>query len=495
MGFSDDIRTIARTKELEEKIAKAVKTANDALKASINSSRSMATQSGDNSKGIQTGAPGGSDAVVGTLPSGAQQSLPPNGTQVPSNRLSGNFSTSDSNTNSDLASATDRLNNGNNTDLSSHAKIGGSGASGSEALNIGEGGAGDTVLSALITKMQADGIPIAEQQRFVDDYLAKKFEHKGEKPAAAVADKSANSPTTQFTSDQQLYYPGSNLGKETLNSIIGFAKDGAISTITGKPLGVKVNLKGQYPTPNSTDIASRYPPQDSWDDANSPPILQSFDSGLVWTLISGITQLFDQTFYGLINQREAIGPTKAYSIVGGFVSSLTPSPEDLIQFSSNLSGTIGMSSAALGGTQYAFTIYNPTSTIPISHYGQQDCGLDLGDTVTCLLPAPRETAWPQTGLIAVTLLNGLFKINDFDSEAPFGYRPDTSSIRIAIGNGIDVIDGRFLDIQLGVQGGYLMSTVNADGTTIENVDYYDANGVLTLANIPPTNVDNYRPPR
>lgn len=491
MGYSDDIRTIAKTKQIEEKLAK-LKEANDARKATIGATRSSATQTGDNSKGIQTGAPGGDNPIVGTLPTGAQQTTPPNGTPNQGNSNSTGTTGGDNMTAQDVANAVDRLNGGGGangkTDLSGSASTGNN-PGGSEVFDISGGGAGDTVLSALIAKAQADGQPQQTIQKMIDTYLANKFAKKGNKTAKEMADDANTSPQSTFNSAQQLLYPGQSQGKEVIDSIIGFVQDGALSAVTGKMMVIKAQLRGDYPTPNDVDTTAAG--QNSWAGPSSPPLLQTFTMGRSWVLISGPTHIIGQTFNSMISQRAALDGSTCYAYSAGLISSLTPAPGDNIQFGAS-GHIVGDSTGSVGGTQYTQQSYVASAAIGAGKYGQQDYGLagEVGPQEEA-----REIAWPQTGVFVMLVLNGVFGGNPFDTERPFIYDYDTSRIRMKVGDGDRVVDTRYLDLEVASKGGYLVTTWGADGTTMEEGSgkYIDSDGAVLFTGLNSTDLKYFRP--
>lgn len=491
MGYSDDIRTIAKTKQIEEKLAK-LKDADDIRKATIGASRSSATQTGDNSKGIQTGAPGGDSPIVGTLPSGAQQTTSPNSTPNQGNSNSTGITGGDNLTAQDVSNAVDRLNGGGGangkTDLSANASTGNN-PGGSEVFDISAGGAGDTVLSALIAKAQADGQPQQTIQKMIDTYLANKFSKKGNKTAKEMADDANTSPQSTFNSPQELLYPGSSLGKEVVNSIIGFVQDGAISAATGKMLVIKAQLRGDFPTPSDADATAAG--QGSWIGPTSPPLLQTFTMGRSWVLISGIIHIVGQTFSSMVSQREALDGSTCYAYSGSLITSLTPAVGDNIQFGA-AGHIVGDSTGSVGGTQYTQQTYTSSVSIGAGKYGQQDYGLagEVGPQEEA-----REIAWPQTGVFVMLALNGVFGGNPFDLERPFIYDYDTSRIRMKVGNGDTVVDTRYLDLEVAAKGGYLLSTWESDGTTMieGSGKYLDSDGAVLFTGLQSDDLKYFRP--
>ena len=115
-----------------------------------------------------------------------------------------------------------------------------------------------------------------------------------------------------------------------------------------------------------------------------------------------------------------------------------------------------------------------------------------GGAGMCPSTAPVYPAWPTTGTTVVTKIAGLFSGNNLDSELPLHYNVASSSVRVALGNGTSVIDNRFMDIGLGINGGFLLSTVATDGVTVLSANYYNSQGGLVQPNLKPDDIPYYK---
>lgn len=222
-----------------------------------------------------------------------------------------------------------------------------------------------------------------------------------------------------------------------------------------------------------------YIPPVGWDTANDPPVDPSYIAGKVWTLLTGATRLYSQTFNGLVNARKAVDLSTAYATSGGFVTSLNPTEGDNILFSLNPGGHVGDPTGPLGGTAYVFQAGN---SIGAGQYGQVDCGTYPGDTAECAAAAPTATQWPITGTYQLSLQsNGQFMPNQYDSEVPIEYSTPRSTLSACTTSGTPV---QLTPIKGGGFAFYETSGGNATGVVqLYNSDktlkgYTDATGLL-----------------
>lgn len=277
----------------------------------------------------------------------------------------------------------------------------------------------------------------------------------------------------------------------SLNGVIGSDPAGNISSITGTTLSVLLllglnNTSGGsiYPTPSPGDCANAYPPQNPWADANTPPVRQSYTAGKIWALEHGASTLIAQTFYDLValGQSSIAAHVYSYNSGTGLVTSVgTPQVGDNILFSGNGSGTVGTSTASLGGTEYT------QGLLGVGHYGQYACGTVSGDTSVCALAPPVEKAWPKTGLVVRSLYLGVFTTSPYDQEAPSYMNYPSSSAILNVPDGTYVAQNpkylfaQSLLFEAGIDGGTLvshLSSTNAQGQFFVGT-FYNNKGIMT----------------
>ncbi len=486
MAYVDDVRVIAKTKELEEKIAKAVKEADSAVKAAITSSRSMSVQTGDTSKSIQTGAPGGEPSVIGTTPSGAQEGFSSVDTTTPANIQTTTNNSSDSGSATQNNGGVSSTQGGKITDLTGAAQdfspIGGS-----NVKEIATKMATDSDFQAAYDQLVANGASVEELARFRESYAAATYGEKGVKTAEDIANISDGAP--KF-SDGKTSFPhnGDFPGRERLTGLILFDKDGTVSPETGKPLVYKLQLNGQpFPTPTDADAAAKG--QNPWTANDAPPVLagwEIFEVGYYWVsntipaVYMGTPKDYTKVAVATsINRGAAIfsgdgGPGSVYGPNGsGDYYLMIGSVEN-----TSIEYYVRMRQCNSGGTPIG-----PEATVYT--IGKIACGMSPpggAATVCALTSTPTETAWPVTGIAVLTFAGGLLGASPFDSEVGLAYTVATSVFTGAIGNGIDVIDDRFMSVTPGVNGGFLLTTFESDATTVESFSYFDSDGKLVVAN-------------
>ena len=490
MSFADDIRTIAKTKEIEEKLAKVVRDAAALSKASILASRTQATQTGNNSKSIASGPTGGG-ASIPVITLLGTSSVPPVGTPPPANNQTNSSTSTDRLTTSDASKAIDRVNGSQQTDMTSNA-VDGHNPGGSDAGTLAREGQDDTGYTTLSAALDANGtLTAGEKTAVLDKYLADNIPHNGTQTASQVAD-GTGAVGAGGGSDPQLN-GGTSLGVDRLTSIVGFDKDGTVSDVSGEVLVARLMLTGSsFPTPSTTDSTAQG--QGAWVDADTPPVESTYTAGSVWKIEYGLIPYYSQTFSGLVSLvASSIGLPYAYgyTIATGII---TASPEVGLGllFSGNPNGVPGVTTiGSLGGQTYTY------QTNGLGSYGLVVCGgahaTEPSAITQCALSAPVEEFWPKTGVYVLSYALGLLTKSIFDSEVPLSHTVDSSAIRLALGDGTNVVDGRFIDVELGSRGGYLVSTIDTDGTTVLSGKYYSSQGVLLITGIPPADIPSYRP--
>lgn len=497
MSITTDIRTIAKTDLLEEKVGRALslaETANANVKAASNGEKSVVQQ---DAAGLTTPSTAGTgiapDGSAFTLLNPGDFSTPvynAGASSIPTIPNPGGVNTTTTNNTNPGGGY---YSSGGSTTLGSgHAgggvagTDGGNGGApigGSLVNSVANNGANDSTLQALNAQMQSLGQSDEAIAAFDNAYIKAKYGENGLVTAQDIAD---NRPTsTQLVPAATGSPPDGFTGNGALNQklvgIAGFDKDQTISTATGEVKSVLIRLDGTIPTPSLTD--SDAAGQNPWESPNTAPILKTFTQGATWTSGSGAgVTAFTQTWGQWKAAVESANAVKIYGLDGGtsgsLVNSLSPDPNGYIIVSGNLSASIGITAGSIGGTIMTF---DPSlSAKPPNTYGQVTCSGATGDqAITCALPTPYEIAWPKTGAYVVSALLGLFRSSPFDSELPLQYKIDTSSVRLALGNGTSVIDSRFMDVELGVNGGYLATTVAADGSFL-SANYYNSQGGLVI---------------
>lgn len=513
MSTVNDIRTIAKTALLEEKIAKALAQSNDA--------NSVTNPGYASERGITVQ----NDVTTQTF--GAANGPPPDGAAVftgPNDEISGITPYSPSgaissyipsspliSTNSDVLSASQvnaAIAQTNSNQLSTNmsaSAISGNQLGGSNIAAFATQGAGDTILSGMNTQAAAIGVGAEAKQNLNTTYNNQKYGEPGAITAKSIGDSYLTSPSVSLTNGQTAFADTSLFTDEQVRSVSGFDPNGQISPITGKPLAVKVNLVNQpYPTPQAIDSTSIG--KTPWTDGETPPLQTSYTAGSVWAVGGSSRIVLGNTFDAMMVDWDsdffATHGLHYYSygtvnIAGTHTIVNIPANINSVEvfMSTRSDGIIGHSANLLGGTIYGF---NPSpgsgyNGAQIGHYLCSTAGLVAVDGPVCAMSQPYEINWPKTGSYVINATNVL-ATSLFDSEAPLSVTSVTSSVvRLAMGNGVDIIDSRFLQIAPAVGGGKLFSVIAADGATVLFANYYDASMALKAPGLSSAQAVFYQP--
>ena len=516
-NLTESIRTIAKTAELEEKVGRALAAAENAQQGAYGLSstpgeRAVASMDLDGvtnviglgsspTGGSATNSGGSSVSITGSDPSASASAL---------GSMSSVPGVNGSNSNMSIASALQVLrdqltkNAKTPTDLSSNA-VGGTGGGGSSGVNT-TGSGGSTAASAnsggsSVTKQADQGSSDAnltalkassayqnatseEQQNMVDAYNYNTYGGIGDVTAHQIAN--GNDIVPAVGTGGTINNPGGEVYDKAIQSIIGFDPY-TNSAVTGTSLVIKAQLYNQtFPTPSDPDAT--YVGQGIWVSPNSPPTQASYTNGYYWEFTNGgANTYYGQTFGNVIGQAAgaAGGPWTCYGLAGGggssLITTLTPNgTESYILYSTNLTGVVGHTAGSVGGTIMALSVSGSVSS---GQYGQISCaGATGAPGAVCALSPPYETAWPKTGAIVALYNGGRINTNAFDSEVPSYLLQQPSFLKLNCGDGVNVIDSRYLTIQPAVNGGYLVSVMSAAGA-FQSAGYYDSRGVLQVSGI------------
>lgn len=261
----------------------------------------------------------------------------------------------------------------------------------------------------------------------------------------------------------QNYSPNYNPFEDPLNSIIGFDPLGTISSVTGQVLGLQVNLSGLgYAIPTAKDTL--FGSQDTtWTSASVAPAYNHFTLGKTWSvtnpeIASGATP--SQAMDAAIASVHVINPGGLYTYAWWDVSSLTPS-------GSNYNATWYDDKRNPLAIPNVVTITGSTCTPPSSF---------------CPLVAPVYSSWPKTGISMLELSNGAFGYSPFDSELPAYLKYPSSTVKLNCGDGHFIVNSNYLTIQPGANGGFVIEVWNAAGT-FQWGSYYNSAGYLNQTNL------------
>lgn len=495
MSLSDDIKKIAKTKELQEEINRLSKEITALEKDSIPGQTGSAYQLGDTGKDVgQNGNPPPVDGIIAdstTVIKEAAKAAVPN--PITPTTITKTDSGIDSNNSLNIGFTK----HGSVGDLSSYG-ISESGVSGGSNIGVhATQGSGLSELQSHLSTLAASGATQEEQDRYTRQYLVNNgYIGEGEHHAQSALDNSADMPKIATAPPMGSQTPFITVidENERLRALVGFDADGAISEQTGEIIATMVRIDGIIPTPKQTDLDAADPPQNTWTDGSTPPIINGYEHGFYWvtngTLAVNINFPFDYI-----------------SLVPATVAQLSNAP--LLSGSGYPGSRFGPNSFGnyyrfesideVSSTQYEVKVIQtdaggtpigPESTIyqinRASCAGSPPVGVCPAEPIT-------ESAWPKTGTYVVTLMKegakaGLFQVSQYDSEGVLKLLGDQSIVDIKCGNGTDIIDDRTCRIQTAVNGGVLVF----DTTMTEPAKYYDSRGVLREF-VPLSNLEAYKP--
>lgn len=499
MSFTTDIQTIAKTRLLEEKVGKALnlaEIANQAAAAALLGERSTANQTASPAVSPPNGPPvtnvdGSTPVATGSTgttstPSPAPISIIPpvtKGTVVTST-----VPVSNPNSTQGLKSASGGgATSAAPTDLASSTTGGGT-----PGVNGANGGApiGGSILSDANTALTTDPVAIAinnqgvaqglspaEIAASVNSYIQGKYGEPGQYTANDIANGNKESiPIYGNTIDNSLVYGGTSVGNQALSSITGWDPLGTVSPVTGLLQSVVVRFDGFYPSPNYSD--SERLNQQAWTGPNSPPSYIGWQFGFIWDV-------------------PASSPT-AYSSSPEGAALLWVAQTNLTLYNASFTN-LRVYQTSLGvpiSYKFDVTYYDAPGENPIHKF---TATLITGRNASSVDPAaasliqPIYTSWPQTGVYALSLINGLFQPNQYDGEAPFASKYTASSTALlAVGDGVNVISDKYLQASLGVNGGFLTTILDNSMDPIF-ANYYNSEGVLTAPNLSPSSIPYYKP--
>lgn len=175
----------------------------------------------------------------------------------------------------------------------------------------------------------------------------------------------------------------------------------------------------------------------------------SYTPGRVWSLIWGGNRYFSNSFGGLVAIREGLDLSTCYGYVGLYISTLTPSVGDNLQFSFNPNMHVGDFAGSGGGMQYGFQAYSAGVQMPPGAYGQQDCGLTILDGVACSADPPYATTWADLGYTQLGLLTplsggispysyalmGRWVAHVYEKDVPQEYKDGLSTLNLFLSDG------------------------------------------------------------
>lgn len=435
---ADNIRTIAKTKQITEKLDKLTKELEKQDKTSIDSKRVVAYDAGalkDTSAGPASPTPivdGAIDAAGDTI-----TPTPTNGNQTPAiptketpitspfNDAGGSY-TEGTNTASGSSST-------GSTDMSGNGKEGAQG--GSKAYDQATKGENNAEINALKDAMADAGYTQSEIDDKVRELL--NFE-EGVHNITDVYNGLAG-PNISYNPDAFGKY-------QQLNGIVGLDS-------VNQDIALMLRFDGQFPTPSLADAIADG--QGEWIDPDTPP------SNPSWVLGKRVIDNGNSTVYS--SGDEWIEYVRSL-YTGVFdditLNNLSGSPPN--------SGSYSADSATAGGTLRTAGIF----------------GCSVGVDDACPATNPGVSSWPFTGTYVLSKQESLFVANAFDATVPAAYQGTQSTVTVKTN------DGDTLYVSPAINGGTLIY----DSLGLKRGLYYDSNMALK-AIVAPGDTQFYLPKR
>lgn len=451
MSFVTDIQTIAKTRLLEEKVGKALnlaEIANQNAKANLLGERNTANQEttvqtpsnpppieGVGNGGVLPSAPQPlPPSSIPPIPIGGTVEPPPGGNPptFPNHPIGGGGG-------GGAPSPTTP------TDLS-HKSFGDPNISGTTANTLLNSTLQDPIALAMYTSMQAAGYSDAAIYAALQVYFADKVE-PGTVTTKQIADNLPPMPSATILGSgnsfgDRITHGGPSQGDPIISVIVGYDPNGELSEKTGlvKTVIVRLDGKSYIPPLSESQADGQY---QEWT-SSIPPIYQGWQLNKIWSM---------NTAGGYSSTPEgAMGKYAAYIISIGLYD---PSY-------SNLRPTAGV---APNYTQYQcdFIYYDAPGQDPAHKFESVNAlitryasSVSPSDATTS---APSYTSYPRSGTYYKALINAAFTTDPLDSEAPYiQAHTTTSQVMLGVGDGVNNIDGRFVQIKMGISGGLLLVT-------------------------------------
>lgn len=205
-----------------------------------------------------------------------------------------------------------------------------------------------------------------------------------------------------------------------------------------------------------------YSPPDGWDDADSPPEDATFRAGFYWRETD--INFPDPALYSTLLEMVA-----AYRVFLDarldFLDAAVPTSAPHYYIESTLNPDV---------TSWGAVVYTAAgSGVEVYAGNRVECTPSESDPL-CPLTAPAATEWPIDGKYNLSLVDGTFQANQYDSEAPAN--AGGSSVDVKYG------DSGTARITATAQGGYMIyATAACGGAATGIVKVYNSDGTFEAA--------------
>jgi len=448
MGYREDIRIIAETDAIKEELFKKSEGLEAAAKEAIGVVRTSVSQQGTAVPYSGTGNNAGGGLTPGydvdgnpiDIPNAPAPTPAPNPSQVTTGGDSGSGGTTG-------GGGTGSSSGDKTGSTTSSDSAGGSRPDSKNQTNPDVALAAD--LAAIRAAMEAQGVPEDVIQQTLREYKQSLSEPGTHEVSDVYNGDAGYSPTY---GDWSSLAPNSGevvptAGDiATLNALVGQDPDNSI-------VSVRVNIDGNEPKPTDAEAAAAG--QGSWLDALTPPLKpgwEFYEAGYYWVSSFATINYTSAQPHGAGSQAAAAWAAEV-ALSGG------SGAWNFLQYL--------YSGGNLSGFQIQINYVGNvwlTQFVPLSKVScvvSPNIACDADPTVSS-----RETALPLAGLFMLTLKNGKYSRNPYDSEVPVKYNEPVSSVDL-----LSLITGDTYTIERGANGTHLLSNkTNPDYLVVFGAD-------------------------
>jgi len=456
MGFYNDIQTIAKTKELTEKVDKAITVAEEAAKEAIGVKRTTVIQTGSGLPFQDTGNNGSGATQPGTDINGNPIEGPLAPAPVPSKSDPTQQHTTDGKPSSDANSGGDTKDVPKDNDKSGSTSSNGNGRGPSKDQADPSSSSVSADIDSIVAAMTANGASPEEIAKAVQKYL----QHLSDPGVNEISDVyNGYAGYTPTAGNWTSIAPNTGEYTEVTSSIE------KIRAVVGK-IGssfVRINIDGIEPGPTLDESTTAG--QGEWVDPITPPLLAGWEywQAGYWYQSSGT--------YAVGTYDGATKYLAAKAVAEASIGYVSPGFGYTLTAYRNL--TVIGDELSTGDYHVEFYLDWPgvgdgwIDNVILCY--KKSCTSDPNIPV-CPIAAAAETAWPPIGMWMLTKGATGFGPNQYDSEVPLAYQ-NTSIGKIVLDS---AITGESYSVSAGANGG----TIIANETTPNYFLYFGADRTL-----------------
>ncbi len=425
MAYADDIRTIARTKEILDKANKALKTAEVAKKEAIDVQRSYAYQQGDGSKTSGVGNNGSGESTTGTGPDGlpviGPLAPPPNPPRQSNNTTENEptyYSDPWGKQGTGYSLDPNGSNNNNKTDSADEQNPNESNSSGGSTSREDKKNQADPDSADPSSQKSQDweNIKASEQYTNASDEEKRRMEREfwaTEEGSVDIGEAYEGTDGPKPSEPSYTEQVGTNYPQpraETIKEFVGVDPD-------NESVAIALRLDGKLNYPSDAEAAAGG--QEPWTGPEGPPIDPTwigYEQGKYWTGSGTYFLTATEPAPGLL-PLNSIGYTDiAFGYVVTDVRNIEVEPGGgSYEVYNDWSGTANPENSGWSSGNW--------------FHSESSCGVEVG-TDRCPTAPPSASAFPIVGIYGLRYINGQIDYSPYDSEVPAKYRSPSSVVAI-----------------------------------------------------------------